>query len=224
MYRQLIDRENFAAGVFDSNITLVNWPQNDYLLGNILEVDGPERERHREGAAQLSLSLLYWLQTEAPRPDGKLGWKGLRLRPDVVGTRTGLAKLPYIRESRRIKAEFIVLEQHLRGEPARTIGGHPVAPSFFDSVGVGHYSLDTHPTTGGDNYYHVSCPPFQIPLGCADPTTHRELACRLQEHWLNPPQQRSVPIASRRMEHRRSGRRAGCVLPRAKRIAAAGSQ
>jgi hypothetical protein len=37
-------------------------------------------------AKQLSLSLLYWVQTEAPRPDGGAGWKGLRLREDVVGT------------------------------------------------------------------------------------------------------------------------------------------
>ena len=59
------------------------------------------------------LSLLYWMQTEAPRPDGKQGWKGLRLRKDVVGTEDGLAKAAYIRESRRIKAEFTILEQHV---------------------------------------------------------------------------------------------------------------
>jgi hypothetical protein len=49
-------------------------------------------------------TLLYWLQTEAPRPDGGTGWKGMRLRPDVVGTEDGLAKYPYIRASRRIRA------------------------------------------------------------------------------------------------------------------------
>ena len=38
------------------------------------------------GRIALSLSLLYWLQTEAPRPDGKFGYRGLRLRKDVVGT------------------------------------------------------------------------------------------------------------------------------------------
>jgi hypothetical protein len=49
-------------------------------------------------------TLLYWLQTEAPRLEGGTGWKGMRLRPDVVGTEDGLAKYPYIRESRRIRA------------------------------------------------------------------------------------------------------------------------
>ena len=52
------------------------------------------------------------MQTAAPRPGGGYGWKGLRLRPDIVGTEDGLAKYPYIRESRRIQAEFTVLEQH----------------------------------------------------------------------------------------------------------------
>ncbi|SIB81556.1 FAD dependent oxidoreductase [Mycobacteroides abscessus subsp. abscessus] len=69
-------------------------------------MDEEERKKHLEGARQLSLSLLYWMQTEAPRPDGGQGYKGLRLRPDVTGTDDGLAMYPYIRESRRIKAEF----------------------------------------------------------------------------------------------------------------------
>src|SRR5690625_7501419 len=62
-------------------------------------------------ARQMSLSFLYWLQTEAPRPDGGTGYPGLRLRPDVTGTDDGLAKMPYIRESRRIEAEYTVVEQ-----------------------------------------------------------------------------------------------------------------
>ena len=87
---------------------LVNWPQNDYWLGNLMRRVGGGGRQALARAKQLSLSLLYWLQTEAPRPDGKTGWKGLRLRTDIVGTEDGLAKYPYIRESRRIKAEFTV--------------------------------------------------------------------------------------------------------------------
>ena len=68
-----------------------------------------EAAKHLARAKQLSLSLLYWLQTESRGPTAA-GWKGLRLRPDVVGTKDGLAKHPYIRESRRIRAEFTVLE------------------------------------------------------------------------------------------------------------------
>ena len=109
-YRRIVDKNNFAEGTFASDITLVNWPQMDYWLGPIIEVSEEEAAKHREGAKQLSLSLLYWLQTEAPRPDGGTGYPGLRLRGDVVGnTEDGLAMYPYIRESRRIKAVFTVL-------------------------------------------------------------------------------------------------------------------
>ena len=97
---------------------------------------------------------------------GKTGWKGLRLRPDLVGTRDGLAKAPYIRESRRIKAEFTVLEQHV-GTAARRkkLGKTDVeAEPFPDRVGVGSYRIDLHPSTGGVNYIDISSLPFQVPL------------------------------------------------------------
>jgi hypothetical protein len=172
-YRRLIDRKNFAPGTYAGDITLVNWPQNDYMLGSLIDVPPDEAARHLERAKQLSLSLLYWLQTAAPRPDGGTGWKGLRLRPDIVGTEDGLAKYPYIRESRRIKAEFTVTERHV-GRDARqaATGGPPgelVAEAFGDSVGLGYYSIDLHPSTGGDNYIDIGALPFQIPLGALLP-------------------------------------------------------
>jgi hypothetical protein len=169
LYRRILNLANFQPGAFPSDITIINWPQNDYLLGNPFGGTPEENARHLDGARQLSLSLLYWLQTEAPRPDGKVGWRGLRLRRDVLGTEDGLAKFPYIRESRRILAEFTILEQHVRQPAAQRIGRHHVAPPFADSVGVGSYSMDLHPTTGGDNYFHVGAYPYQIPLGALIP-------------------------------------------------------
>ena len=125
VYRRILDPRNFAPGTFpgSSGITLVNWPQNDYWLGPLTGpgVTPEDARRHVARAKQLSLSLLYWLQTECPRPDGKIGWKGLKLRPDLVGTDDGLAKAPYIRESRRILAEFTVLEQHVGTEARRSM-------------------------------------------------------------------------------------------------------
>ena len=123
VYRRILDPRNFQPGAYpgSSGTTLVNWPQNDYWLGPLVgpDVTADDARRHVARAKQLSLSLLYWLQTECPRPDGKTGWKGLRLRPDLVGTDDGLAKAPYIRESRRIQAEFTVLEQHVGTEARR---------------------------------------------------------------------------------------------------------
>lgn len=164
-YRRVIDRLQFAEGSFDSDITLVNWPQNDYWLGPIIDVAEEERQRHLEGARQLSLSLLYWMQTEAPRPDGGAGYPGIRLRGDVTGTRDGLAKMPYIRESRRIKAETTIVEQHVN--PACRDNG--MAEDYADSVGIGGYRIDLHPSTALRTYIDVSCLPFQIPLGSLIP-------------------------------------------------------
>lgn len=164
-YRRIIDRKNFEPGTFDTDVTLVNWPQNDYWLGSIIDVSEEKKQNNLEQAKQLSLSLLYWMQTEAPRPDGKVGYPGLRLRRDIVGTEDGLAMYPYIRESRRIKAEFTVLEQHVSADIRGEVGAEP----FYDTVGVGCYRIDLHPTTGSKNYLDISSLPFQIPLGSLIP-------------------------------------------------------
>lgn len=168
-YRRIANRENFLQGAFGSDVTLVNWPQNDYWLGPLIDVPVQEAAKNLESARQLSLSLLYWLQADQ-------GMKGLRLRRDVMGTEDGLTKYPYIRESRRIRAEFTVLEQHV-GTAARK---QAAAETFADSVGIGSYRIDLHPSTGGDNYIDISSLPFQIPLGSLIPRRVENLlpACK----------------------------------------------
>ena len=179
VYRRIARRENFAPGSYASDISLVNWPQNDYWLGNLHEVSEEESGRHLRRARQLSLSLLYWMQTEAPRADGGAGWPGLRLRADVMGSEDGLAKAPYIRESRRIRAEFTVTEHHVGAEARRKLTGKPraelTAEPFPDSVGVGSYRIDLHPSSGGDNYIDIGSLPFQIPMGALIPRRVRNL-------------------------------------------------
>jgi hypothetical protein len=183
LYRRIADRRNFAEGTYRSDICLVNWPQNDYWLGNLVGVSAEDFTRHWERGKQLSLSLLYWMQTEAPRGN-KAGWRGLRLRSDVVGTEDGLAKYPYIRESRRLQAEFTVVEQHVGTEARIKATGQKrdqaTAERFSDSVGIGSYRIDLHPSSGGDNYIDVSSLPFQIPLGALIPRRVENLlaACK----------------------------------------------
>ncbi|MGK4007006.1 FAD-dependent oxidoreductase [Sorangium sp. So ce1036] len=164
-FRRILDRTNFEEGFARSDITVVNWPQNDYWFGPIVGVEPAERAHNLDAARQLSLSLLYWLQTEAPRPDGGVGYPGLQLRGDVVGgTPDGLAPAPYVRESRRLRAELTVLEQHI-AYPLR-----PDGPELFeDSVGIGSYRIDLHPRVGGAGYLDTGCWPFQIPLGAMIP-------------------------------------------------------
>lgn len=171
-YRRIIDRANFQKNTYEGSTTLVNWPQNDYFLGHLMG-SAEETKKHLEGARRLSLALFHWMQTEAPRPDGGSGWPGLRLRPELVGTTDGLAKYPYIREARRIQAEFTVLEQHVGIEARRSAlgqsSGSVAAEKFPDTVGVGRYNIDLHPSTGKDNYIDVGALPFQIPLGALIP-------------------------------------------------------
>jgi hypothetical protein len=76
VYRRIVNQRNFVPGAVRSDVSLVNWPQNDYWLGNL--TDG---SAHLERARQLSLSLLYWMQTDC-------GWKGLRIRPTSRARRT----------------------------------------------------------------------------------------------------------------------------------------
>lgn len=170
-FRRILARKLFTDGAFDSDICLVNWPLNDYWLrpligpGDDPAADAASAAQAVADARQLSLCLLYWLQTEAPRSDGGQGFRGLRLRGDVTGGANGLAKAPYVRESRRIKAVTTVREQDVA---AATIGVHG-RTRYRDSVGVGSYRLDLHPSTGGDNYIDVPSVPFEIPLGALVP-------------------------------------------------------
>ncbi|MDQ7905276.1 FAD-dependent oxidoreductase [Phytohabitans sp. ZYX-F-186] len=162
-FRRIAARRNFRDGFYDSDICLVNWPQIDYLEGPVVDV--PDPAAAIAAARELSRSMLYWLQTEAPRPDGGTGFPGLRLRGDVTGSPDGLAQAPYIRESRRIRARYTVVEQEL----SLAVPGDKGAVSYPDSVGVGMYRIDLHPSTGGDNYIDVASCPFEIPLGALLP-------------------------------------------------------
>ncbi len=171
-YRRILNKNNFLPDSYPGDISVVNWPQNDYILGNLIGVKEKEFNHHVNRAKQLSLSLLYWLQTESPKPSGGYGWPGLRLRKDIMGTEDGLAKYPYIREARRIKPVFTIKEEHVGVANRALVHGREAAKKsadYFDSVGVGSYHIDLHPSTGGNNYIDFDSLPFQIPLGALLP-------------------------------------------------------
>lgn len=162
-YRRIIAAEHFVDEAFPNDIVIINWASNDYTGGNI--IDAPEelaKQRHDE-AKDLSLGFLFWLQTEAPRDDGGIGYPELKLRPDIMGTEDGLSQFPYIRESRRLKSLVTLHEEDMvvRYNPG------PRARLWPDSVGLGlYYYIDVHhccntnlrPGSG------QRVRPFQIPL------------------------------------------------------------
>ena len=134
-YRMIRDKNKFEDHFYQTSVTLINWPQNDYIFGNIIEDD--DALNHKYMAKQLTLSLIYWLQTKAPRHDNKgFGYPEIKLEKDILGTTDGLAMAPYIRESRRIKALYTIKEQDIAIKYAKE------APSFWDSVGIGLYNID----------------------------------------------------------------------------------
>ena len=152
-YRRLLD-----ASLLDvpRDVALINWASNDYFWRSPFDSDA-----HTEAKAQ-ALGFLYWLQTEAPRDDGGVGYPELNLRKDIMDTPDGLSKAPYIREGRRIRAHQRILEQDISAacqENAR------VTP-FDDTVGVGWYPIDLHRCVGNpDVALFEPTRPFQIPLG-----------------------------------------------------------
>ena len=164
-FRRILARHNFADGAYPSDVVLVNWPMIDYIGGPIVDVSPEVRAEREREARQQSLAMLYWLQTEAPRADGGTGFPGLRLRADLTDGPDGLAMAPYIRESRRILAETTVTELDLSID----LSGRSDSATFDDSVGVGMYRIDLHPSTGGDNYIDLPSRPFEIPLGALIP-------------------------------------------------------
>lgn len=170
-FRRIAARDLFRPGSYASDITLVNWPSIDYFAGPVVGVDAATAAARIEDARQLSLSMLYWMQTEAPRTDGGTGWPGLRLRPDVMGTPDGLAQEAYHREGRRILPVTRVVEQDL----SYAVRGAHGARRYRDSVGIGMYRIDLHPSTGGDNYIDVAAEPFELPLGALVPRRMRNL-------------------------------------------------
>jgi hypothetical protein len=182
-FRRLLCRGNFAAGAMPSDVTVPIWGDNEYHDGVLLGVTSEEQRRAFDAARQLTLSLVHWLQTEAPNPaTGGRGYPGLRLRPDVFDTPDGLAPYPYIRESRRLRAEFTVTELPFRTD----LPGQEHGPlKFPDSIGLGGYRVDIHkPAKHGAgsmttaNHGKHWCQ--QIPLGALLPVRVENLlpACK----------------------------------------------
>ncbi len=168
-YRRVRPQSHYKSKI--NELSLINWPQQDYVFGNIFE-DG-DAAYHRAEAKSFAHCLAYWIQNEAPRIDGGVGYP-VRLAKGALGTYDGFAKAPYIRESRRIVAKHTIREQDVSVKCTTEIREYP------DSVGVGWYSLDVHETTVTHTPYNTKTNPFEIPLGAFIPIRMKNLlpACK----------------------------------------------
>ncbi len=171
-YRRLVASENFPGSArYPNDISMINWPGNDYRDESILDRSPLEQARALQDGKRVSLGFLHWMQADAPRPGGPPGFPELQPRPDLFGTQDALSKHPYIRECRRIRALTTVLEHEVSAESQA--GAR--AKHFDDSVGVGFYPIDIH--NSGPDDVGVSCRtrPFQIPMGALIPRRVRNL-------------------------------------------------
>jgi hypothetical protein len=188
-YRRLVASENFVGKNAPREVSMINWPGNDYCGPALLLGDADHQAQALREAKLTSLGFAYWLQNEVPRgsepalhsgastdraasgagvsrdapaADGR-GYPELELITSALDSRDGLSQFPYIRESRRVKALKTVREQDISAlfqKGAR-------AEFFPDSVGIGWYPIDIHSCSKRD--FSIDTRPFQIPLGALVP-------------------------------------------------------
>ena len=127
---------------------------------------GPPAQRHH--ARQLAADRLHGRPgVRGARRGGPRG-RGAGVEPRLPALAADRGRLPRVcgcagRRRRSTSASRAA-------SPASTASSsRSSAAAYADSVGIGQYRIDLHPSTGGDPYIDVACPPFQIPLGALIP-------------------------------------------------------
>lgn len=179
-YRRIVAAQNWR-GDLASDVSLINWAQNDYALHPLLDGQDKNEQEVALAAKALTRCFVHWLQTEAPRDcigEEGVGFPELALATDVLGTDDGFAQQVYVRESRRIVGlqtltqDDIILQQGSAETwcPAR----------FANSVGIGLYNMDIHPTCVSGMGTNAAVRPFELPLGIFIPADADNLlpACK----------------------------------------------
>jgi hypothetical protein len=133
---KLHDWESFITyALLPNDKYLLNWPfrSNDYRDTKRDLYENPEsRNEHFSRAKDLTLSYIHYIQTRLNHPE----WG---LAEDEFPTEDKLPFIPYIRESRRIKGIYLMVEKDV--VPAENSFRPPLQKS---SIAVGDYFLDHH--------------------------------------------------------------------------------
>lgn len=162
-YRRIKD----ASQLGGTDVSIMNWGVggNDYPFGGIVDVSDAESATQLARARERALAYVYWLQTEV---DGH-GYPNLKMRSDVLGTTNGVAKYPYIREGRRLRALETIKTEHISDAYN---AGSARARTYDFPVGIGFYPMDMHQNVAeGTGFPKGHSLPFQVPLGALIPET-----------------------------------------------------
>lgn len=127
---------------------------NDYDASST-ELDNFSRSDILKKAKDYSKGYIYFMQKE-------LGFYMYGLS-DEFGTGDDLAKLPYVRESRRLVGQYRLQE----GDILPDADGR--SKIFSDSIAIGDYPIDLHFCEKGKGDFYYPIPPYQIPYGVTVP-------------------------------------------------------
>jgi len=160
-YRRLVAASSFVANPkYPGDLALINWPGNDFHEENPIGKPLAEQVRILKRAKAYAQGFLYWLQTECPRDEGGTGYPEMQLATDILDG--GFAVHPYVRESRRLLADFTLTEHHLAPDPANP--EKKWGEEFPDTVGIALYAMDIHPAKGEPPFLSRALP-YHLPLG-----------------------------------------------------------
>ncbi|MBX7246851.1 MAG: FAD-dependent oxidoreductase [Candidatus Sumerlaeaceae bacterium] len=148
-------------GKLPANKYMINWPfhANDFP-DTLPAFDREKRAATFAKAKAHTLNFVHYMQTVLGHPE-------LGIADDEFPTDDGLPFIPYVRETRRIIGDVVMIEQDvLPGE------GNGIRPALRrDSIAVGDYFLDHHHARahpGHPNYFEEKYPSnanFQVPFG-----------------------------------------------------------
>jgi hypothetical protein len=165
-YRRLMASQSFGTKSPEGDVALINWRGNDFHEESYIGKPLEEQVRILNRGYAFAMGFLYWLQNECPRDDGKgAGYPEMQPAPAYFIPTidpNGFALHPYIRESRRLKAKFILNENHLLAPP--TDPEAKWGEAFPDSVGTALYAVDIHPAKGEPPLLTPALP-YHLPLG-----------------------------------------------------------
>jgi hypothetical protein len=150
----------FTYGMLPNDKVMINIPSHSY--GNDFHATSSNLEKYTRAeilqmAKNYSQGFIYYLQTNF-----NLREYGLY---NEFGSQDSFAKIPYVRESRRLKGAYRMTENDvISNEDGQT-------KLFKDSVAIGDYPIDLHfcDYGKGDIFYSVS--PYQIPYEVTVPKT-----------------------------------------------------
>lgn len=142
-----------SYGRMPNNKLMINIPSHSY--GNDFHATAENLENYSrkeilEEAKNYSSGFIYFIQTELRLNNYNLF--------DEFNTEDKFAKMPYVRESRRLKGEYRLTEDDIvKG------GGGQRADTFYDAIAIGDYPIDLHFCRYGIGDVFKPIAPYQIP-------------------------------------------------------------